>query len=124
LFISGKGDRDTVGCTPFDAILQQCFWRDNCTKAEDRNKSATNETWYLAGWRSKWDEKKQHRKVEVYCCKSPGLKMIFCNLTKNYTDADTSLVLSRPSFKYNVFMKPKAFDGQIIRDMDHWYIKE
>jgi hypothetical protein len=53
-----------------------------------------------------------------------GLKMIFCNTTKNYTDSDQTLVISRPKFKSDLFFKPKAYDGQIIRDVDHWYINK
>lgn len=98
-----------------------CFWKQNCTKPEKRNTSETNKTMYVAGWRSEWDETNSRRKFEMWCCKSDGLTMHFCNLTKNYTDADTSLVIARPRYKFFAFYEPKAIDGQIIRDVDHWY---
>lgn len=61
-------------------------------------------------------------RVEVYCCKSAGVRLAFCNTTKNYTDTDTSLVVSRAKFRPDAFFFPKAWDGQVIRDVDQWRI--
>ena len=42
--------------------LQFCFWKENCTKPEDRDTFQGNQTWYVAGWRSQWDRQAQRRK--------------------------------------------------------------
>ena len=80
-------------------VVQWCFWKQNCTKPEDRNTSKTNETWYVAGMRSEWNNDTRRREFELYCCKSKGLKMVFCNTTRNYTDHDQQLVISRAKFR-------------------------
>src|SRR4051794_12073892 len=56
------------------------------------------------------------------CCKSKGLTMLSCNVTKNYTDRDTSLVINRPRYRWDAFKEPKVIDGEIIRDIDQWWI--
>ena len=76
---------------------------------------------YVAGMKTTWDKDKRERSIKLYCCQSMGLRMAHCNTTKNYTDGDTSLVLQRPRLRRSTY-GIKAFDGQIIRDIDHWNI--
>jgi hypothetical protein len=46
--------------------------------------------------------------------------MVHCNTTRNYTDADTVIVIGRP--RYKTFYTEQVEDGEIIRDIDQWYI--
>ena len=123
--VNGTKGKDYIFLTRCHELVYtacKCKWKMNCTKPDDRNTSKVNKTQYVAGWRSKWDEDAGHRKVEVLCCKSKGLKMLHCNATKNYTDADTSLVINRPRYKWNSWRKPKLRLGEIIRNIDQWHV--